>query len=190
MSIINDVAGKLSDRIGQESNNNLDIEVVKYFYIRLFNNLIFYIIFIPLAIMLHLNLLAYLFVMGSYYALRRCWGGAHIKSDIGCLILSIITMALGTWLSERIITPWYVLIGINIMAFGIVKWTDIVDTPAKRIVKLRPRFRKQGFIALFTLLIVNICLILNPEFQVFCNAVIIGMVMELTSLIIGKYANG
>ncbi len=186
MSVIHKVADSLAEQIYQAAPDKTNKEIVQYFFIRIFTQAVFFLFLIPLALLLHIDIAVTVIVLVSYMVLRRCWGGAHLENDIACLALSIITVLLAAWLATLIEVTITAILMFYMVSFLIVKWTDVVDSPAKRIVKLRSKFRRQGLITLTILFALNTVLFFMPKASVFCTAVLLGAGMEMVSLIIGK----
>ena len=68
--------------------------------------------------------------LGVFFALRRCTGGYHCSSFVGCLLLSVITM-IPTFLSGGItdcVTPWYYMLLLPSSAF--IFMTGAVNHPS------------------------------------------------------------
>lgn len=189
MSIIESAAEKLAKQIKKVSPNT-NVEIVRYYYIRVINNLIFYLFCIILLTLFNLKLSSFFIILISYTLLRRCFGGAHMESDIGCLILSIITMTGATWLVNHIKASIPLIIGIYIFTFLIIRWTGLIDSPKKRIIKLRDTFIKQGYFTIVFLAIISFILYYIDQSRIMSSGVIIGVLMETISLIIGKLKIG
>jgi accessory gene regulator protein AgrB len=109
-----------------------------------------------------------------------------MESDIGCLVLSVITMVGGTWVSNYIKPSIALIIAIYILTLIVVKWTGIVDSPKKRIVKLRAAFTRQGYFTIAFLSLTTLVLYYFDETRTMTSAAIVGVLIELISLIIGK----
>lgn len=189
MSIIESAAEKLAKQIKKVSPN-INVEIVRYYYIRVINNLIFYLFCIILLTLFNLKLSSFFIILISYTLLRRCFGGAHMESDIGCLILSIITMTGATWIVNYIKASIPLIIGIYIFTVLIIRWTGLIDSPKKRIIKLRDTFIKQGYFTIVFLAIISIILYYIDQSRIMSSGVIIGVLMETISLIIGKLKIG
>lgn len=185
MQIIDKLADKLSHQVVQASPDKVDVEIVRYFLIRVFNQLIFWVIVVPLAILFNIALLAVLAVLLSFYPLRRCWGGAHLQNDTACLFVSVVTTLLAAWIATLILINIIIVLISYSIAFLIVTWTDVVDSPAKPIVKLRAEFRRQGYITLVALMILN-SLFLFWGMPVIASALLLGTASSIISVIIGK----
>ncbi|HHW66368.1 MAG: Accessory regulator [Epulopiscium sp.] len=185
MSIIDQTAERLAKQV-KKASPHVDEQIVQYYYTRAFNRLIFYVICIPLIIILRLNIFSFITVLLSYSLLRRCFGGAHLESDIGCLILSVVTMTGGTWISSYIKPSLILIIAVYIFTFIVVQWTGLIDSPKKRIVKLRAAFIRQGYFTIAFLTLITFILYYFDETRMMTGSIIVGIMIELASLIIGK----
>ncbi len=185
MQIIDKVALQLSHQIVQASPNKVDAQVVRYFLIRVLTQLMFWVIIILIAILLNIGLLTVLAVLITFYPLRRCWGGAHLQNDTACLFVSIITTLLAAWIAAFMWVNIPAVLVSYLIAFLIVTCTDVVDSPDKPIVKLRSKFRRQGYITLIILLIINI-LTLFWGTDIIASALLLGVASEMISVVIGK----
>ncbi len=185
MSIFDKAAGDIATKI-VEASPDTDKEIVQYFFIRVFNQVVFYSIVLVLTFLLQYKFSVLFTAWISYYLMRRCWGGSHLESEIACLITTIICTLFATWLAMTIRINIFVIVLFYVATFFIVNWTDVVDSPAKRIVKLRAKFRKQGYITLTLLFLVNTIIYFIPEMGLYSNAVVIGVSLEVISLLIGK----
>ncbi len=185
MSIFDKVAGGIATKI-VEASPDTDKEVVQYFFVRVFNQAVFYSIVLFLAFLLQYKFSVLITAWISYYLMRRCWGGSHLESEIACLITTIVLTLFSTWLAMNININIIVIVLFYVVTFFIVRWTDVIDNPAKRIVKLRSKFRKQGYITLTLLFLVNTIIYFIPDMRMFSNAVLIGASLEVINLIIGK----
>lgn len=185
VSIIDNAAKNLAKQV-KKASPHVDEQIVQYYYTRVFINLIFYLICIPLIILLHLKISSFFIVLISYMLLRRCFGGAHLKSDMGCLVLSVVTMIGGTWVSDYVKPSITFVIAVYIFTLIVVQWTGIVDSPKKRIVKLRSAFIKQGYFTIALLSLTTLILYYFDTTRTMTGPIIIGTFIELVSLIIGK----
>ncbi|WP_341876426.1 accessory gene regulator B family protein [Defluviitalea saccharophila] len=185
MSIIDHTAEKLAYQI-KKASPNTDEQIVKYYYTRVLNHLIFYLMCIPLIILLNLKVSSFIIILISYTLLRRCFGGSHLESDIGCLILSLVTMLGGTWVSNYIKPSIALIIAIYMLTLAVIQWTGLVDSPKKRIVKLRAAFIRQGYFTIACLGMITFILYSFDKTRAMTNPVLVGIVIELVSLVIGK----
>lgn len=170
-----------------------ETEIIKYFFVGMINIIAFFVtltvLSMTISIFTHINVLYFLLlniiVYGSFVALRNCFGGAHLQSDLLCLIVSVATNIFGAWLAVNVAVPVYIIVAFYLVSYAVVHWTRVIDNAEKRLSpKRKDEFFKKGIMVLFVLLGLNLGLkFLSEEI---CSAMFAGAALEIVNLIIGK----
>jgi len=124
----------------------------------------------------------------SFSVLRVYLGGFHLTNTNVCLIVTTILTLICSLISYYISIKFYVVPIMYIVGYLVIYMVGVIDNKNKRYnIKRKVRYQKYGFGLLTGLLIINVIVYISG-YTVISNALVIGMMMEISNLVLGKYA--
>ena len=122
----------------------------------------------------------------SFSVLRVYLGGFHLTNTNVCLIVTTILILICSLISYYIRLDLYMMVMMYIVGYLIVYMVGVIDNKNKRYnVKRKVRYQKYGFVLLTGLLIINVIIYMS-SYMVLSNALIVGILLEISNLVLGK----
>jgi accessory gene regulator B len=122
----------------------------------------------------------------GFSVLRVYLGGFHLNNTSACFISTLVLTLICSLIAYYIGINLNMLSIMYIVGYIVIFMIGVIDNKNKRYnEKRKVRYKKYSLMLLTGLLIINI-VIYQLGFKVISNALVIGMLMEISNLVIGR----
>ncbi len=196
MSLIDKFADVLTDEAVKAKNaTSEEAEEIRYVTVRFLRMAIFVIALVVLsgvaALFLDVTWKVYLLSIGvvlfSFSLMRRCWGGSHVESDVWCIILSTAVMLFVPATSFFIRIGFWTVLIFYLLSFLTLSLTGAADSRHRPYSeRKKAMFKRQGYITLGILFVLNMWTSTIKGEQWICSAVFLGVLLSVVDIAIVK----
>lgn len=162
-----------------------DIDMYRFGLECFFIKICHYIFYILIAAYLGRTLEFFSFI-GTYLSIRKCAGGIHSNTRLGCFFISNIVLIMVLWFGNKCDNLFVLTIATMISAFILLIFAP-VDNPNRRLTILeKSKFKKYTFTVISLEIIIVSFLLQIKETVEFAKWITIGIIISACVVMFGK----